>query len=331
MNNELINYVNKNNIVEFEVVKGDNFRITQSKDILVLNPKANLIDILENKKIEYIKISNNLIHIIKQPLTMRETFGYYDLLEILEILRSPEGCSWDKAQTHKSLRKNLIEETYELLEALNNSNIENIVEELGDYILQAVFHINIAEEQREFKELDVYTRLCKKLISRHTHIFGKDKAHTPSTAPEFWNKAKEVEKGTLSKTEKINKLCECLPSLMYAEKIIKIFEDELKVADELILKKNITENIEKKNTNFGELIFKIVMLSEHLHCSVEVELNKYVQTFIKVQIFKEILKNKFNTNLSIEQIKEIYKKEIYDLSIKDLIKLIENENWKPRT
>ena len=286
---------------------------------------------LEDKQIEYVQITKDIIHIKKQPLVKRKVFCYSDLVEILKILRAPNGCNWDKVQTHQSLRKNLLEETYELLEALNESNVENIKEELGDFILQGVFHICIGEDLEEFIETDVYTRLCTKLISRHTHIFGEDKAHSPAEALEFWNKAKEKEKGTKTSVDKLKKLCESLPSIMYLEKVIKIFDKELVNLSDDKIKREISKLLLEKEINFGKLIFKTVVLAKHFNISAEIELSNYIQEFIKEQIISEKLENKFNLKLPTSKIRELYSKEISVLSIKELIKVVEDEDWKPRT
>ena len=130
------------------------------------------------------------------PLTSRRKYGYSDLVEILRILRGENGCSWDKAQTHLSIRRNNIEEAYELCDAVTKGDIDGMIEETGDLIMQAAFHIEIAREEDEFDYADVFTRLCTKLISRHTHIFGEDTALTPDEVLKIWEKNKDIEKNS---------------------------------------------------------------------------------------------------------------------------------------
>jgi tetrapyrrole methylase family protein/MazG family protein len=118
------------------------------------------------------------------------------LLAIMSRLRSPEGCPWDREQTHLSLRGNLSEECGELLEAIDSGDDKNLCEELGDVLLQVVFHAQIAEEEGRFTVDDVLNGLCEKLISRHPHVFGGVKAQNAEEALNFWREAKIVEKAT---------------------------------------------------------------------------------------------------------------------------------------
>ena len=115
------------------------------------------------------------------------------LLKIMVILRSPEGCPWDREQTHLSIRKNLTEECGELLEAIDAGDDGMLREELGDVLLQVVFHARIAEEEGRFTVDDVLNGLCNKLISRHPHVFGDVKANNKEEALKFWNEAKARE------------------------------------------------------------------------------------------------------------------------------------------
>ena len=113
------------------------------------------------------------------------------LLKIMEILRSPEGCPWDREQTHTSIRKNLTEECEELLETIDADDADGMREELGDVLLQTVFHAQIAAEAGRFTIDDVLNTLCEKLITRHPHVFGDVKAHNTEEALAFWKAAKE--------------------------------------------------------------------------------------------------------------------------------------------
>jgi MazG family protein len=112
------------------------------------------------------------------------------LLAIMEKLRSPDGCPWDREQTHLSIRGNLEEECGELLEAIDSGNDASLCEELGDVLLQVVFHARIAEEENRFTAEDVLNGLCDKLIRRHPHVFGDGKAAGTEEALAFWNQAK---------------------------------------------------------------------------------------------------------------------------------------------
>ena len=112
----------------------------------------------------------------------------------LKILRSPKGCKWDRAQTHESLIKNIREESQEVINAIQNKDDDNLCEELGDLLLQVLFHAHIAQEQKRLTLAQVLNGLNKKLIRRHPHVFGKKKASTPEEALAMWKAAKIKEK-----------------------------------------------------------------------------------------------------------------------------------------
>jgi tetrapyrrole methylase family protein/MazG family protein len=116
------------------------------------------------------------------------------LLRIMEVLRSPEGCPWDREQTHLSIRKNLEEECGELLETIDSDDPDGMREELGDVLLQTVFHAQIASEAGRFTISDVLDTLCNKLITRHPHVFGDAKAKDTEEALAFWKEAKKEER-----------------------------------------------------------------------------------------------------------------------------------------
>ena len=135
-----------------------------------------------------------------------------DLVEITHILRSPGGCPWDQAQTHRSIRRNFLEETYEVCEALDNDDLELMKEELGDVLLQVVFHADIEKDRGRFDFDDVCDRVCKKLIFRHPHVFGGDTTKS-------WEDCKALEKGQTTVSEKLDAVARSLPSLWRAEKL----------------------------------------------------------------------------------------------------------------
>jgi len=142
-----------------------------------------------------------------------------DLVEIMRILRAPGGCPWDIEQTHKSIRKNLIEETYEVVEAIDTKNTALLREELGDLLLQVVFHARIAQENGEFDFDDVCNDICKKLIIRHPHIFSDVEADTSEKVLENWDKIKMREKSQKTPVESMDSVARTLPALMRAEKL----------------------------------------------------------------------------------------------------------------
>lgn len=159
------------------------------------NTKKILLSELTKQRFNY----QTAISLVPQDFTIRKTFGYYDAAEVLAVLRSPNGCPWDREQTHKSITKNAIEEAYELVDALEKEDNEHVVEELGDLLMQVLFHLEIAKENGEFQPVDVYSGLCRKLIDRHPHVFGQVKAQTAEESLDVWNSQKLKEhkiKGT---------------------------------------------------------------------------------------------------------------------------------------
>lgn len=149
----------------------------------------------------------------------RDRFGFYDLCEIIEILRGEDGCPWDREQTHESIRNSLIEETYEAVEGIDKCDMALLREELGDVMLQVVFHSEIEREKGSFDIDDVITDECKKMIFRHPHIFAEAEAETSADVLDAWDKLKEKEKKRKSTTEKLRSIPGSLPALMRADKL----------------------------------------------------------------------------------------------------------------
>ena len=202
-----------------------------------------------------------------KPLFEKTRFGYGDLLEIIRRLRDPDGCPWDRAQTPQSIRTNIIEEAYELIEALDMDDDDKILEECGDVLLQGVFVSVMTEEQGRVSNSDVITALCKKLIGRHTHIFGKDKATDAESALGFWEKAKAKEKGYTSVEDKLNAVPKTFTALQKANKVQKIvkktgfdFPDVQGAIDKLeeeIEEFTLADGIEKEKEG-GDILFSAV-------------------------------------------------------------------------
>ena len=144
-----------------------------------------------------------------------------DLESILGRLLAPGGCPWDRAQTHESLRRNMIEEAYEAVDAIDSGRPERIRDELGDVLLQVALHSAIAARDGEFTFTDVTDNISRKLISRHTHVFGKDQADSPEAVISVWDKNKMAEKGQTSFLSTLMDVPAGLPSLMRADKLQK--------------------------------------------------------------------------------------------------------------
>lgn len=155
------------------------------------------------------------------PLLKKKRFSFEDCVAVLKRLRAPDGCPWDRAQTHESIRINALEEAYELVDAIDRKDSERMCEETGDVLMQALFHALIEEECGGFTVYDMTSGLCEKLITRHTHVFGQDKAAGADGALSVWDKNKMIEKHQTTFSESVNDVPECFPALLRAQKICK--------------------------------------------------------------------------------------------------------------
>ena len=146
----------------------------------------------------------------------KENYSTGDLIELVKILRSPEGCPWDREQTHRSIRRDLLEEAYEVADAIDRGSPESLCEELGDLLLQVVFHAQIASESGEFDFSDAVDGVCKKMILRHPHVFGDVSADSTEEVLKNWDAIKRKEKNLKSPAEELDSVAHTLPALMRA-------------------------------------------------------------------------------------------------------------------
>lgn len=223
-----------------------------------------------------------------------------DLLNIMNLLRSPEGCPWDREQTHESIKSSLIEETYEVIEAINKSDNDLMCEELGDVLLQVVFHSQMAKENGAFTFEDVVDGVCKKLVERHPHVFGEVKADTSEQVLNNWEDIKNKSKNRKTATESMLSVPRELPALMRSRKIQKKaakvgFDwDSVDGAfDKLVeetaeLKKAVSSgNSDECFEELGDLLFSAVNVSRFIGCDAEEALtaasDKFLSRFSKVE------------------------------------------------
>lgn len=151
----------------------------------------------------------------------KNRYDWQDFLEIIQILRSPGGCPWDAEQTHSSIRREFLEEVYEVLDALDRNDPAAMCEELGDVLMQVVFHARIEEELGRFTAADVVDGIAKKMIYRHPHVFASVQADTSEQVLINWEALKRQEKGHHSTADAIEAVPHTLPALWRAEKINK--------------------------------------------------------------------------------------------------------------
>ena len=230
----------------------------------------------------------------------KENYDINDLVDIVEILRSPDGCPWDKEQDHKSIRRDFLEETYEVIEAINKDDKDLLLEELGDVLLQVVFHTQIEREKGTFDLKDVADGICKKMIERHPHVFGDVRAETSEQVLENWDVIKKQTKSQKTQTESMLSIPREFPALMRADKVQKkaakvgfdwdsiegafdkVHEeiDELKEAVLMGVVDNAREEL-------GDLLFSVVNVSRFIKVDSEEALtnatDKFIDRFSKVE------------------------------------------------
>ncbi len=229
------------------------------------------------------------------PIPPKELKKFSSLVEVVSHLRGPNGCPWDKEQSHKSLTRYAVEECYEFIEAVNNENLDEMKDELGDMLLQVLLHSQIASENKNFDINDVIESINKKMIRRHPHVFAHDSVKDSKEVLVNWEEIKKLEK-----KNKIAKpgfdiptgLSPLLRSLKMGEKakkknfdwqnitgVIKKVEEELAEVKEAIT----SENQAHIKIEIGDLLFSICQLSRHLNINPEQSLqltnNKFEQRF----------------------------------------------------
>ena len=214
-----------------------------------------------------------------------------DLFEILTILRGENGCPWDRVQTHESMKKNMIEECYEAVDALDNGTDMDFANELGDVLLQVAFHSQLAQERNAFDFNVVLNEICNKLITRHTHVFGNAKADNEAEALSNWEASKKKEKQLSSYSAALEDVPSYLPSLMRAEKIQKKaaapgfdwdnIDGVYKKVEEELHEVRAAKTPAEIEEELGDLLFAIVNLSRFLKVNSEVALSNASNKFIK--------------------------------------------------
>lgn len=230
----------------------------------------------------------------------KDRYNIDDLIEIIKDLRSPGGCPWDIEQTHESIRKGLIEETYETIEAINKADPDMLREELGDVLMQVVFHAQIEEEKGVFNFDDVADEICKKMIIRHPHVFGDINVDSVDDVLTNWDAIKRSTKGQKTTSEAIDSVPRELPALMRANKIqskaAKAGFDWTQVEGALDrLSEEVDElrqaiadgNKDEISDELGDVLFSAVNVSRFVKVDPEEALtqstDKFVSRFKKVE------------------------------------------------
>lgn len=228
-----------------------------------------------------------------KEFVLKDKYNIDDLIAIIKVLRAPGGCPWDREQTHESIKKNFIEETYEVVEAINKQSTDMLREELGDVLLQIVLHSEMESENGNFSFDDVVNDIVQKLVVRHPHVFGEVVANNTAEALNSWDAVKLKTKGQKNQTESMLSVPRELPALMRAQKIQhkaakigfdwdnvggavdKLYEeiDELKTAMEQGKRFDIEDE-------FGDVLFSCVNIARFIDVDSEEALTASTDKFV---------------------------------------------------
>lgn len=227
---------------------------------------------------------------------IKENYTIQDLEDIVARLRSPQGCPWDREQTHESLKSCLIEECYEVIEAINQKDDENLTEELGDVLLQVYLHSEIAKEEERFTLEQVVQNICEKLIRRHPHVFGTAEALSAKEGLNSWEGIKALEKkGKKEENTPLKSVPASFPALIRAQKVLKkagkVYGEKQCFQECITKMESLLETVENKlkvgeetdiQPLIGEMLFQIVYLSCICEENAENSLTNQVETFINI-------------------------------------------------
>lgn len=253
-----------------------------------------------------------------------EKKDFNDLINLVETLRGENGCPWDMEQTHESIKHGLLEETYELMEAIENNDVNGMIEELGDVLFHVMFHCSIGKEENRFSIDDVIKNVINKMIYRHPHVFGRDSVADSKEVLEKWDDLKKTEKNYETITDEMRAVANTLPSLIKAHKIQKKAEkvgfdwDNVedaaeKVKEELIEVLDVykSNNKEKIKNEVGDLLFACVNVARKLDINGEEAVNSTIKKFIQRFSFIEeslIEKGKKFNEVSLEDMDGLWVK-----------------------
>ena len=325
--------------------KRDDIFITQVYNNLIASEvKLKLLEVFDDETmINYIKLDMETGEFINREIPLFELdwqedldhttyvyvkkdknnkYDFYDLIEIIDKLRGKDGCPWDKVQTHDSIKRDLLEECYEVIDAIEKEDMIGLEEELGDLLLHVIFHSSIGKEEGEFTINDVLTGICEKMIYRHPHVFKDLNNKTVEQVLESWDDTKKKEKGFETITDEMNAVAKALPSTIKAAKIQKKaskvgfdFENvEIameKVIEELNEIKDVykLEKVSRIEDEVGDLLFSAVNVGRMLSVDCEEALEKTTSKFIKRFSFIEstaLSKGKNLKDMTLEEMDKLW-------------------------
>lgn len=237
---------------------------------------------------------------------IKDHYDFDDLISIITVLRAPDGCPWDREQTHESIKSNFIEETYEVVEAINKNDTAGLREELGDVLMQIALHTEMERENGFFDFNDVVDDLVKKLVFRHPHVFGNVSANNTTEALDSWDNAKTKEKGIKSTTHSMQRIPRELPALMRAQKVqhkaakVGFDWDNVEGAldklneeiNELKIAMSHNDNAEIED-EFGDVLFSCVNIARFVKVDSEEALTKATDKFMnRFSLVEQLAKDK---------------------------------------
>ncbi|GAB6168585.1 nucleoside triphosphate pyrophosphohydrolase [Clostridium carnis] len=256
------------------------------------------------------------------PKDLKNKKDFNDLVQIIDKLRGENGCPWDMEQTHESIKNQLVEEAYEVVDAINNDDIDGVIEELGDVLLHVVFHGSIGNDDGYFNITDIIEAICNKMIYRHPHFFGGETVLTSGEVLDNWEELKKQEKNFETISEEMNAVANSFPALIRAHKVQKkaakvgfdwdnIEDTAEKVNEELkeVLEVYKTKNKEKIKDEVGDLLFACVNVARFLGVDEEEALNSTIKKFITRFSFIEkraLDLGKDLTKMTLEEMDELW-------------------------
>ena len=243
------------------------------------------------------------VYVPPAPMESRARYDMDDLVNVMTRLRAPDGCPWDREQTHESLLVNLLEESYEFIQAVRDGDVEHMYDELGDVLLQVAFHAEIARQHGDFDLTDVTTAICRKMIERHPHIFGAVRADTSEEVLDNWEAIKRRQRGITSTAQAMADVSAGLSALMRAQKVQhkahkvgfdfpdapaaleKVREETQEVAQEFDLRRD-------PEAELGDLLFSVVNVCRLCDKSPDIALFEATNRFIsRFQSMENKIKN----------------------------------------
>ena len=249
--------------------------------------------------------------------------NFDSIVDVVNTLRSENGCPWDRAQTSESMKKYIIEEAYETVQAINDNDKKELCEELGDLLFQVVFQAQIAKEKGLF---DIIDGICSKMINRHPHVFsgnsGEDEVGNKTAADEAlnkWEDNKKKEKGYARQTDVLRAIPEALPALIRAEKVLFKAEnaglDMAEIDDTYVDPRMLAEEVRSvydkpDEEKVGDIILKMTNISRKMQLNTEFSLTKSIEKFINKFEYIESSAEKNNLQLKVmsaENKKELWK------------------------